>query len=61
MRTERSLAVYLSVCVGVISLLTFSIFNVIYQIQPSPYIDETFHVPQAQKYCNGEFREVRLF
>jgi len=23
-----------------------------------PYMDELFHVPQAQKYCHGTFREV---
>ena len=28
--------------------------------QPKPYMDEIFHVPQAQKYCNGEFYEVCL-
>ncbi len=28
--------------------------------QPKPYMDEIFHVPQAQKYCDGNFNEVRL-
>ncbi|GER54370.1 Dol-P-Glc:Glc(2)Man(9)GlcNAc(2)-PP-Dol alpha-1,2-glucosyltransferase [Striga asiatica] len=26
------------------------------QIVPSPYMDEIFHVPQAQQYCRGNFR-----
>ncbi|KAK1320544.1 hypothetical protein QJS10_CPA03g01613 [Acorus calamus] len=26
------------------------------RIVPDPYMDEIFHVPQAQKYCNGDFR-----
>ena len=26
---------------------------------PDPYMDEIFHVPQAVKYCQGRFREVR--
>lgn len=51
------MAIYLLSCFGIIWLLTFYIFYVIYQIQPNPYIDETFHVPQAQKYCSGAFRE----
>lgn len=25
---------------------------------PAPYMDEVFHIPQAQKYCNGSFHEV---
>ncbi|KAJ6447196.1 glucosyltransferase [Purpureocillium lavendulum] len=24
---------------------------------PQPYLDEVFHIPQAQKYCEGKFRE----
>ncbi|UNI13274.1 glucosyltransferase [Purpureocillium takamizusanense] len=24
---------------------------------PEPYLDEVFHIPQAQKYCEGKFRE----
>ena len=28
-------------------------------IVPEPYMDEIFHIPQAQKYCQGKFREVR--
>lgn len=27
------------------------------QIAPSPFIDEIFHIPQAQKYCNGSYSE----
>lgn len=60
MRSESSPVVYFSTCIGIIclfSILTFYIFSIIYRIQPNPYIDETFHVPQAQKYCNGVFHE----
>lgn len=28
--------------------------------QPTPYMDEIFHVPQTQKYCSGIFDEVML-
>lgn len=26
-------------------------------VQPEPYMDEQFHIPQAQKYCQYEFHE----
>ncbi len=26
--------------------------------QAEPYMDEIFHIPQAQKYCQGKFNEV---
>lgn len=29
-------------------LLTFAIVN---YVQPAPYMDEIFHVPQAQRFC----------
>ena len=25
---------------------------------PKPYMDEIFHIPQAQKYCAGNYTEV---
>ena len=30
-------------------------FAIVYQIAPDPYIDEIFHIPQAQAYCQGDF------
>jgi alpha-1,2-glucosyltransferase len=33
-------------------LLEFAIVN---QVAPEPYMDEIFHVPQAQAYCNAQF------
>ena len=30
----------------------------IFQHQSFSYMDEIFHIPQAQKYCNGTFSEV---
>jgi alpha-1,2-glucosyltransferase len=30
-------------------------FGVVNRIAPEPYIDEIFHVPQVQAYCNGHF------
>ncbi|XP_041110811.1 dol-P-Glc:Glc(2)Man(9)GlcNAc(2)-PP-Dol alpha-1,2-glucosyltransferase-like isoform X2 [Polyodon spathula] len=37
-----------------ISCILFSKFT---QEQKEPYMDEIFHVPQAQKYCEGRFNE----
>lgn len=31
------------------------ISSYINEIQPTPYLDEIYHVPQAQEYCNGNF------
>jgi alpha-1,2-glucosyltransferase len=36
----------------IVHLVTFA---VIYQVAPDPYIDEIFHVPQAQAYCRGDW------
>ena len=33
----------------------FAIYNKINQVQPIPYLDEIYHVPQAQAYCKGNF------
>lgn len=38
--------------------VTASIFAIMNQFQPKAYMDEVFHIPQAQKYCQGQFREV---
>ena len=37
--------------------------SVSYQINthvPNPYMDEIFHIPQAQKYCQGDFFLVSI-
>ncbi|XP_077987867.1 dol-P-Glc:Glc(2)Man(9)GlcNAc(2)-PP-Dol alpha-1,2-glucosyltransferase-like [Glandiceps talaboti] len=36
---------------------TSLLFLKINRTQDTPYMDEIFHVPQAQKYCNGSFTE----
>ena len=38
--------------------LSLCIFNLINNAQPTAYMDEIFHIPQARKYCYGKFREV---
>lgn len=42
-----------------IVVLSLSIALYINYVQPKPYMDEVFHVPQAQQYCNGNFSSVR--
>ena len=29
-------------------------------VQPIPYLDEIYHVPQAQEYCRGNFSYVSV-
>ena len=45
------IAVYVAASSAVFALITAA--------APEPYMDEIFHVPQAVKYCQGRFREVR--
>jgi hypothetical protein len=42
------------------ALVTLCIFNIVYEVQPVPFLDEIFHIPQAEKYCRGLFREVSI-
>lgn len=39
-------------------LISCLLFSKITREQRDPYMDELFHVPQAQKYCEGKFNEV---
>lgn len=48
----------------VLSLLlaiSLGIFELMSHAQPSPYMDEIFHIPQAQRYCKGKFLEVGMY
>ncbi|XP_030643074.1 dol-P-Glc:Glc(2)Man(9)GlcNAc(2)-PP-Dol alpha-1,2-glucosyltransferase [Chanos chanos] len=38
-------------------LISCLLFSVITREQRDPYMDEIFHVPQAQRYCQGKFSE----
>ncbi len=38
--------------------LSASLLIKIDQRQPEPYMDEIFHIPQAQRYCEGRFTQV---
>ncbi|CAK8675994.1 dol-P-Glc:Glc(2)Man(9)GlcNAc(2)-PP-Dol alpha-1,2-glucosyltransferase-like [Clavelina lepadiformis] len=37
--------------------VTTVLFQVIYNAQSTAFIDEIFHIPQAKKYCSGQFNE----
>ncbi|XP_050381341.1 dol-P-Glc:Glc(2)Man(9)GlcNAc(2)-PP-Dol alpha-1,2-glucosyltransferase [Argentina anserina] len=40
----------------IVSLWVIPISILVNHIVPEPYMDEIFHVPQAQQYCRGNFR-----
>jgi len=42
---------------GSFTAISYVCFVVVYNVQPTPFIDEAFHIPQAQKYCAGNFTE----
>ena len=51
---------------GVVVASGFTILSAVISIQinqhvQNPYMDEIFHIPQAQKYCQGKFLEVSTF
>ena len=37
------------------SVLLASLASQVAQLVPQPYMDEIFHIPQAQAYCAGRF------
>ncbi|KAI5325615.1 PREDICTED: dol-P-Glc Glc(2)Man(9)GlcNAc(2)-PP-Dol [Prunus dulcis] len=41
---------------AIVSLWVVPISILVNHIVPEPYMDEIFHVPQAQQYCKGNFR-----
>lgn len=40
----------------IVSLWVIPISFVVNKIVPDPYMDEIFHIPQAQRYCRGDFK-----
>ena len=47
---------------GVVLVLFLTTASILFfkmnEVQSAPYMDEIFHIPQAQRYCNGSFTEV---
>lgn len=58
MQSYLILALSITFILGFVSI---HILNLIYNEQSTPYIDEIFHISQAQKYCNGNWTEVHVF
>ncbi|XP_040979576.1 putative Dol-P-Glc:Glc(2)Man(9)GlcNAc(2)-PP-Dol alpha-1,2-glucosyltransferase isoform X4 [Aquila chrysaetos chrysaetos] len=52
---ERSEAYGFSAAMSGAFLLSCLLFAAINRRQRGPYMDEAFHVPQAQAYCHGRF------
>ncbi|KTF75915.1 hypothetical protein cypCar_00025330 [Cyprinus carpio] len=48
--------VFIALC-SINFLISCLLFSKITREQRDPYMDEIFHVPQAQKYCEGKFHE----
>lgn len=45
---------------ALLASFTRLIMLMVYEVQPNPYMDEIFHVPQVQAYCNYSFSTVSL-
>ncbi len=43
---------------SVFAVVSGFFFTIINRTRPEPYMDEIFHVPQAQRYCQGRYTEV---
>lgn len=54
---ERSEAYGFSAAISGTFLLSCLLFSALSRQQRAPYMDETFHVPQAQAYCQGRFQQ----
>ncbi|XP_067420508.1 dol-P-Glc:Glc(2)Man(9)GlcNAc(2)-PP-Dol alpha-1,2-glucosyltransferase [Emydura macquarii macquarii] len=54
---ERSEAYGFSAALSGTFLLSCLLFSALSREQRAPYMDETFHVPQAQAYCEGRFQQ----
>uniref|UniRef100_A0ACB8FQ83 Uncharacterized protein n=1 Tax=Sphaerodactylus townsendi TaxID=933632 RepID=A0ACB8FQ83_9SAUR len=55
---ERSEAYFFSIALSCAFLGSCLLFSVLNRQQRAPYMDEAFHVPQAQAYCEGRFQQV---
>ncbi|XP_055328026.1 putative Dol-P-Glc:Glc(2)Man(9)GlcNAc(2)-PP-Dol alpha-1,2-glucosyltransferase [Paramacrobiotus metropolitanus] len=54
MHQNRGLLTTVVIVCGIVS---FQLFSNMYYAAPEPYVDEEFHIPQALRYCNGNFSE----
>ena len=48
----------ISIFFAIFAITNYKIYDLFNKEQPKPYMDEIFHIPQAQKFCNGSFNDV---
>ena len=56
--TSTSVAPLLVCIFAIYTSLLLAISNKINEVQPIPYLDEIYHVPQAKEYCRGNYSYV---
>ncbi|KAH7150424.1 DIE2/ALG10 family-domain-containing protein [Dactylonectria estremocensis] len=56
-RPENSFSRWAGVLPLFLATTCFSWLCIVSAVVPEPYLDEIFHIPQAQKYCEGRFQE----
>ncbi|KPM45384.1 Dol-P-Glc:Glc(2)Man(9)GlcNAc(2)-PP-Dol alpha-1,2-glucosyltransferase [Neonectria ditissima] len=56
-RPEGSFTRWAGLFPATLAVACFSWLYVVSAVVPEPYLDEVFHIPQAQLYCEGKFRE----
>ncbi|KAL5973304.1 hypothetical protein ACLOJK_029954 [Asimina triloba] len=44
------------IAAGIVAMLAVPLSILVNRVVPEPYMDEIFHIPQAQQYCRGNFR-----
>lgn len=49
-----------TLCCALLAGVSLFILQLVCNAVPQPFIDEFFHIPQAQKYCIGSFSEVSI-
>lgn len=47
---------FYSMCSALVAI-SVAVSLLVFRNQPTPYLDEIFHIPQAQKYCKHNFFE----
>ena len=57
-QSGASAKVLIVTCICYVCVL-LTLFVLINEEVPQPYMDEAFHVDQARKYCVGNFTQVR--
>ncbi|KAG5983121.1 hypothetical protein E4U55_000765 [Claviceps digitariae] len=54
-QTKQLISIFLAFSFVILSSVSW--FTLVSHAVPQPYLDEIFHIPQAQRYCEGRFLE----